>query len=88
MSTLGIYAVHDYAAEVYHNPFCAPNDAVARRGFEVVVNNPEHPFGQHPDDYSLFRVGTFDQHTGMCWSENGPENLGNGRTFVKREDDK
>lgn len=57
---LMMYAVYDSCAGVYDRPFCAPNDAVAVRSFTDIANDKNHPIGQHPEHYSLHKVGIFD----------------------------
>lgn len=54
------YTVFDVASGVYDNPFFMQSDAQAIRAFGDIANNLEHPIGKHPKDFTLFRVGTFD----------------------------
>lgn len=61
---MNIYAVYDAAVGAYMNPFVAQRDAVAIRAFGDVVNQSGHPFHEHPADYHLFRLGSWDSQTG------------------------
>lgn len=79
-----IYTVHDVKSEAFHEPFFAPTDAVAARSFADCVQNPDHPFGKHPSDYTLFRIGTYTDHDGAIESE-VPMSLGNGVEHLKQE---
>lgn len=69
---LNVYSVFDVKAAVYANPFYMPNDAVAVRGFTGAVNSPDTMLYKHPEDYMLFRIGTFDDSVGLLVAENPP----------------
>lgn len=47
-------------------PTCDLNDMTAIRNFESAVLNVDshNLFFSHPEDYALFRLGTFDSDTG------------------------
>lgn len=55
-----VYSVFDSKAAVYGTPFFMPNDAMAVRAFTDLVNGPENMISTHPEDFSLFVVGDFD----------------------------
>lgn len=65
---LQIFAIFDAAAEVYMRPFYAQSRGEAIRAFSDLVDDQEHPIGKHPEDYSLFVVGSFDPQTGAVSS--------------------
>jgi len=58
------YSIFDEKAKAFLPPFFLHNEAVAVRAFADCVNNPEHQFGKHPTDYTLFCLGGFDDTTG------------------------
>ncbi|ALS03459.1 VP5 [Gokushovirus WZ-2015a] len=60
----GLYAVKD-AKSTYMPCIVDYNDASAVRNFEHAVQSPESLMRSHPNDYSLFKVGTFDNETGL-----------------------
>lgn len=78
---LRIFTIQDVKAGAYLPPWFLPETAMAQRTFGDCCNDKEHQFGIHPDDYTLFAVGTFDNETGMILSSN-PESLGNGLEYV------
>ena len=78
---LGIYSVHDRAAEAYTTPFFLPNDDMAMRSFGACVNQPDHHFKASPADFTLFKVGVFDSLEGSIEHE-APVSLGNGVSFL------
>jgi hypothetical protein len=64
------YAVYDRKAEMYSQPFLEIKDGTAIRAIQdVVINNKDHAFAKHPSDFSLFRLGTFDETTGEIAGE-------------------
>lgn len=62
--TLNAYSIYDNKALVYHSPFFAPTDGAAMRMFADTVNDPNTTLSRHPADYSLHRVGQFDDSNG------------------------
>lgn len=60
-----LYSVFDSKACVYERPFCAHNDASAVRSFGDIAVDEQHPIGQHPEDYSLWWIGSFDDSNGV-----------------------
>lgn len=68
-NVLGVYSVYDSKAELYMQPFFAMNSAVAARMFSEVALDQGHTFGKHPSDYSLWKVGEFDQSIGLVEGE-------------------
>lgn len=71
------YCIFDRASGVYDRPFFAQTDQVAVRSFCDICSDGDTQVGQHPDDYTLFRVGTFDNNKGLLQGE-VPEKLING----------
>jgi len=65
-----VYSVFDNKAAVYGTPFFMPNDAMAVRAFEGAVNKPGSLVFDHPEDFSLFRIGNFDDGLGVLKAEN------------------
>ena len=53
---------------------------MAIRTFTDALLDTEHPFGKHPQDYTLFMVGTYNDQTGKTDSIT-PISLGNGVEF-------
>ena len=72
-----VFSIHDIKAEAYLPPFVCPTEGIATRTFADCVADPTHQFSKNPDDYTLFKLGTFDDETGL-FSQVTPETLGNG----------
>lgn len=81
---INVYSVFDTAAKVFQRPFFAGADGEATRAFADVVNDDKHPVGMHPEDYSLFRVGLFDDGKGTLHPED-PECLCVALELVRRK---
>ena len=57
-----VYTIFDTASGAAMRPFFAQGDGAAMREFSDLAVNAEHPIGKHPEDYSLFRIGQFDDN--------------------------
>lgn len=68
-------AVRDSAAAAFMRPFFVPTVGLALRSFQDEVNNKESPMHQHPADYELFQVGTFDEDSGKLVALESPRSL-------------
>lgn len=75
MKTL-LFAVFDSKAACYGTPFFSPKEATAMRSFAQAANDPNTMVFNHPEDFSLFHLGEFDDVTGELFPSN-PRNLGN-----------
>lgn len=66
-----IYSIYDTKAEHYGNPVFIRTDGEARRMFGQVANDKETEIGRHPEDFILYRIGTWDAETGTLTPEPG-----------------
>ena len=76
-----VYAVFDTASGIYDRPFVMQSDGQALRAFGDIAVDAEHPIGKHPEDYSLFRLGMFNDNTGEI-SATGKECLATALEMV------
>lgn len=67
---LNAYTIHDSAPQVYNRPLFAQSDAEAMRTFDDECVRDGSPIAAHPEHYSMWRIGTFDQTTGNLHEEN------------------
>ncbi len=79
---LEIYSVYDSKAEAYLPPFFLANDGMATRIFESCANDSKHQFGAFPADYTLFRIGSFQDETAIITTSKTHTNLGIAIQFV------
>ena len=61
---LKIVAVHDAKAEAWLTPQYFQAAGAAVRSFQDAANDKSTGVGAHPEDYTLFELGTFDAGTG------------------------
>lgn len=59
----GVYAVRDLKVG-FQSVTIQPNDATAVRGFESTVLSSDSVLFTHSEDFSLFKLGEFDQDSG------------------------
>lgn len=84
---LNVYSVYDTASACYDRPFCFQSDGQALRAFLDICRDKEHPIGKHPEDFSLFRIGTYDDNKGSLNPEH-PECLATALEMVAKEVEK
>ncbi len=64
-----VYAIYDSCSGLYEKPFFHTADDVVRREFQDVCIAADHPINKHPEHYSLWRLGNFDNLTGKIVDE-------------------
>ena len=57
--------MYDMAAVAYTRPFFLQSDGQALRMFTDIATDAEHEVGKHPEDYSLIRIGIYDDQSGQ-----------------------
>lgn len=78
---LNAYTIYDVASGVYMRPFFSQADGQAVRGFKDIALDADHEVGKHPEDYTLYRIGTFNDTTGKMTGED-LEKLATGLEMV------
>lgn len=58
-----IYTIYDVKAKAYLQPMFLATDAIAVRSFSNAINKKDHSFNTNPEDYTLHRIGLFDDET-------------------------
>ena len=82
---LEIFTIHDVKAAVYNRPQFMINKAMAIRTFGDLVNDnhgDNNEISKHPEDYTLFHIGTWDDVECEIKPLKTPFSLGNGVDFV------
>lgn len=77
-----VFAVYDTKANAYLPPFYLPTVGMAVRVFSDCVNSDSHQFGQHPEDYTLFHLGIWDDATSHFEKLDSKRALHNGLELV------
>lgn len=75
-----VFSVYDAKAKAYLPPFFLHEEGLAIRAFSNCANDPDHQFGQNPEDYTLFLIGQYDDITAELIPET-PSTLGNALQY-------
>lgn len=78
-----VYSVFDSKIEAYLQPFFMQAKGQAIRGFSDLVNDKNHVFGKHPEDYCLFELGSYDDSSAKFDLNKNPLSIGVGVEFLK-----
>jgi hypothetical protein len=76
-----ICSVKDRAADAYGRPLFVPSVGLAIRSFTDEVNREaaDNQMHNHPDDFDLYELGTFDDNTGIIECHATPKQLALGK---------
>lgn len=66
---LKIYSIYDRGTEAYMRPWYAQADNAAIRAFIDTGLDATHEIARHPEDYTLMRIGVFDDNSGEITPE-------------------
>lgn len=83
---LQMFTVYDSKAEAYLPPFFMAARGAAVRSFSDTCNDPTHAFNQHPEDYTLFHLGQYDDQHATFDISDAKTSLGLALDFVKQLD--
>lgn len=79
-----IYAVRDAAIEAYGAPMFMVARGEAIRGFGDEALREGSPINNHPADYELYYLGTYDENKGLFITCE-PERVARGLDYINRE---
>lgn len=68
-----LYSIYDEITEIYNTPFSVINEKDAIRSFRLLATDLSTLVGKSPQDYSLYRVATYDTCTGKFVNFHVPE---------------
>lgn len=71
-----VMVVHDAKAELYGTPMFFRTVAEGIRSFQQLVDDPETMIGKYPEDYHLYKLGEYDEDTGLIYPGDAPLHLG------------
>jgi hypothetical protein len=60
-----IVSIYDKATQAYMRPFTVPTEGQAVRMFQDEVLREGSEIGAHPEDYSMFLIGSFNDNDGL-----------------------
>ncbi len=64
-----MYSIYDTASGLYSHPVYEQSDKAAIRSFSNIATAADSNVGLHPEDYSLFRLGLFNDTDGRLHNE-------------------
>lgn len=82
------YTIFDSKSKTYTLPWFAMNDEVAIRAFKDKVNKEGHEFNLHPEDYSLFGIGSYEDNTGVLTPSQTHDTLGKALEYLDSKNGK
>lgn len=83
-----IVAIKDAKADVFSHPMAFQSKGQAIRSFADQVNTEGEHFYKHPEDYSLWLVGEYDDNTATLipTASGAPEHMGQAVMFAVRHE--
>jgi hypothetical protein len=80
-----VFVVHDAKAETFRNPFIMRSRGEAVRGFIDTINaKEENELSKHPEDFTLFELGEYDDSTGEYKMYEAKKPLGSALEFKNK----
>lgn len=78
-----VFTVYDSKIEAYGQPWLAQATGAAIRSFTDEVNRTDgqSPVAAHPEDFTLFEIGTWDELAGEIDMYHAKKSLGTGVDF-------
>lgn len=77
-----MFTVYDSKVEAFLPPFFMASRGAALRSFGDTCNDKNHHFNKHPEDYTLFLIGTFDDSNSEIKPLDTPHSLGLAQEFI------
>ena len=74
---LQVYAIFDDGVKAFMTPFFVPHKAIAIRSFMDLVRDtrPDNVLANHKADYSLWKIGEYNDKDGMFTQDDGPHKV-------------
>jgi len=60
-----IFSIYDEASQAYMMPFFSPQNASAIRAVVTQLKDPNSMLAQHPEDFTLYAIGHYDDQLGV-----------------------
>jgi hypothetical protein len=79
---VNVYAIYDAKAEVFGKPIFFNTDGLAVRSFYEACEHPESEFKKYPHDFSLLKIGTYDDAKGALEAKK-PEEIATALDAIK-----
>lgn len=80
-----VVSIRDAKTEAYMQPYFVRTKMEAIRAFSDIINDGKSQFAMHPDDYSLYCLGVFDDASGDLASDSQVAKLISGVECVRQD---
>lgn len=81
---LHLFSIHDQALQAYMPPWTAPARGVAHRMFQDELQNAQGNMSKHPDDYTLYHIGEYDDTNALITQNpDGPQLIVRGKDLQR-----
>lgn len=82
IATQLIFAVYDSKSENFSKPIYVQKEGQMVRSFMDIANDKNHPIGQHPEDYFLYQIATWNEDSGEYQNLSPHKSLGKALDYV------
>jgi hypothetical protein len=76
-----IFSIYDEKSEAYNTPFFQNHINQAIRSFSDLSKDPKTTISRHPQDFSLYHIGEYDDVNSSIQSFNEPKFLARATEF-------
>ena len=80
-----IVAVKDRQLDAFMRPFVAQTRGQAIRSFRDEINRQDSELNQHPEDYELYELAHYDDHSGKILPHEAPQQLALASNLIERK---
>lgn len=70
-----VFTIHDSKAQAFLQPFFMQNESLAIRAISECISDENHKFHMHAEDFTLFKLGDFDDQTAQFDNLPAPQSL-------------
>ena len=77
-----VFSIYDAKAAAFLPPFILPKAEMAKRTFMDCVASEDHQFGKHPEDYTLFELGHWNDENATYTLQRVPDPILSGLDCV------
>jgi len=70
-----MFSIYDSKVGAYLPPFYMQTKPAAIRAITDTISDPNHQFAKHPEDYTLFYLGTYEDNTSKFTVEETPQSI-------------
>jgi len=81
---LNIFSIYDEKSQAYNSPFFQSAVGQALRSFCDLAKDDKTTISRHPEDYSLYHIGEFDDSTSKIISYNEPRFLARATEYLPK----